>query len=80
MLLPEFILPLASQFTDPGSLLVHLGSLQIRWHGLLIACCAVLRGTNLSTPKTNRANLTWGHRHPWRDFGWTDGSLNLCPL
>ena len=47
MLPPESILPLALPFTSPGSLLIHLGLLQIRWYDLLIAS-AVPLGTTLS--------------------------------
>jgi len=56
MLLPESILPLTLQFTSPGSLLIHLGPLQIRWYGLLIAS-AVLLGTNLAQALAKRRGI-----------------------
>jgi len=56
MLQPESTLPLAFQFTSPGSLLIHLGPLQIHWYGLLIAS-AVLLGTNLSQALAKRRGI-----------------------
>ncbi|MBA3922954.1 MAG: prolipoprotein diacylglyceryl transferase, partial [Nostocaceae cyanobacterium] len=40
-------LPLAFQFTSPGPIIFNIGSISIRWYGLLIAS-AVLLGVNLS--------------------------------
>jgi phosphatidylglycerol:prolipoprotein diacylglycerol transferase len=56
MLLPEFTLPLAFQFTSPGPILIHLGPLQLRWYGLLIAS-AVLLGTTLSQSLAKRRGV-----------------------
>jgi len=56
MLLPEFTLPLAFQFTSPGPILIHLGPLQLRWYGLLIAS-AVLLGTTLSQALAKRRGV-----------------------
>lgn len=56
MLLPELTLPLAFQFTSPGSIFIHLGPLQIRWYGLLMAS-AVLIGTTLSQSLAKRRGI-----------------------
>ncbi len=49
-------LPLAFQFTSPGPILVKIGSLTIRWYGLLIAT-AVLIGVTLSQNLAKRRNV-----------------------
>lgn len=49
-------LPLAFVFTSPGKYVVHLGPLQIRWYGLLIAS-AVLIGTYLSGYLASRRGI-----------------------
>ena len=49
-------LPLAFQFTSPGSILVKLGPLTIRWYGLLIAT-AVLIGVSLSQYLAKRRHI-----------------------
>ena len=47
MVLNNLALPLGFQFTSPGPIIFQLGSLAVRWYGLLIAS-AVLIGVSLS--------------------------------
>jgi phosphatidylglycerol:prolipoprotein diacylglycerol transferase len=56
MLLGVITLPLAFKFASPGSVLIHLGPLAIRWYGLLIAS-AVLIGVSLSRHLAKRRNV-----------------------
>ncbi len=49
-------LPLAFQFTSPGSIMIRLGPLAIRWYGFLIAM-AVLIGVTLSMYLAKRRNF-----------------------
>lgn len=50
------MLPLAFQFQSPGPIIVELGSLALRWYGLLIAA-AVLIGVTLSQYLAKRRNI-----------------------
>lgn len=49
-------MPLAFQFASPGPTLVEIGSIAIRWYGLLIAI-AVLIGLSLSQSLAKRRNV-----------------------
>lgn len=54
MIIPDLIL--GFQFTSPGPIIFHIGSLAIRWYGLLIAS-AVLIGVNLSQYLAQKKHL-----------------------
>ncbi len=56
MLLGVITLPLAFKFASPGSVLIDLGPVAIRWYGLLIAS-AVLIGVSLSRYLAKRRNV-----------------------
>ncbi|MGE5657567.1 MAG: prolipoprotein diacylglyceryl transferase [Actinomycetota bacterium] len=56
MLLDTLALPLAFKFTSPGPIIFQVGSLAIRWYGLLIAS-AVLIGVTLSQHLAKLRNI-----------------------
>jgi len=56
MLIMFYFLPLAFQFQSPGSTIVQLGSLTLRWYGLLIASAVVI-GVTLSSYLAKQRNL-----------------------
>ncbi|MFN9861278.1 MAG: prolipoprotein diacylglyceryl transferase family protein, partial [Pseudanabaena sp.] len=50
------LLPLAFEFTSPGPIALEIGSLSIRWYGLLIAS-AIIIGTVLAQNLAKKRNV-----------------------